>query len=198
MQGRAHDSKRLLCGLVFALLSWPAFLPAAEIVIENTAIEKMLMDEVFIDRGRYHLLPETRCQFAYLTSPAVSISQGRIRLKSRLTGRLGVEVGGQCSGLSDAFDVTVSGQPYFSGERLGLKDLRVDDVSNPVYKPMLQVLATQGLPQAIDINLREGVQQVLAGQRPSYQVEVGRLSVTELTAENNRLSARLDFAVSAR
>jgi hypothetical protein len=63
---------------------------------------------------------------------------------------------------------------------------------------MLQVLATQGLPQAIDINLREGVQQVLAGQRPSYQVEVGRLSVTELTAENNRLSARLDFAVSAR
>ena len=198
MRVRIHGSKRLLCGLVFVLLSWPALLQAADIVIENTAIEKMLMDEVFIDRGRYHLLPETRCQFAYLTSPAVSISQGRVRLKSRLTGRLGIEVGGQCSGLSDAFDVTVSGQPYFSGERLGLKDLRVDDVSNPVYKPMLQVLATQALPQAIDINLREGVQQVLAGRRPSYQVEVSRLSVTELTAENNRLSARLDFAVSAR
>ncbi len=198
MRQRSRQPRCLPYGLLLALLSLPAAGWASEIVIENTAIEKMLMDQVFVDRGRYPLVPESRCQFAYLSSPAVSIAQGRLRLKSRLTGRLGLEVGGQCTGLNDAFDVTVSGQPYFSGERLGLKDVRVDDVSNPFYKPMLQVLATQALPQAIDINLREGVQQMLAGQRPAYEVTVGRLLVTELTAENNRLFARLDFAVSAR
>lgn len=198
MRECANQAKRPPCRLALALLLSPVAGLASEIAIENTAIEKMLIQQVYIDRGRYHLVQETRCQFAYLTSPAVSISQGRLRLKSRLSGRLGIEVGGQCSGLSDAFDVTVSGQPFFSGERLGLKDVRVDEVSNPLYKPMLQVLVTQALPRAIDFNLREGVQQMLAGQRPVYDVTVGRLSVTEITAENNRLSARLDFAVSAR
>jgi hypothetical protein len=194
VRGRAGKAIRL----ALALLCWPAAGLASEIAIENTAIEKVLLEQLYVDRGRYHLVPETRCQFGYLTAPAVSISQGRLRLKSRLTGRLGFEVGGQCSGLSDAFDVTVSGQPFFSGERLGLRDVRVDEVSNPLYKPMLQVLVTQALPRAIDFNLREGVQQMLAGQRPAYDVTVSRLSVSDITAENNRLTARLDFAVSAR
>lgn len=194
MRERAGKAIRL----ALALLFWPAVSLASEIAIENTAIEKVLLQQVYVDRGRYHLVPETRCQFAYLTAPVVSISQGRLRLKSRLTGRLGFEVGGQCSGLSDAFDITVSGQPFFSGERLGLKDVRVDEVSNPLYRPMLQVLVTQALPKAIDFNLREGVQQLLAGQRPAYEVTVSRLSVSEITAESNRLTARLDFAVSAR
>jgi hypothetical protein len=198
MTGYATRTRLVPFGLGVALFLLSPAAPASEISIENTAIEKLLLDQVYIDKGRYHLVPETRCQYGYLTSPSVSISQGRVRLKSRLTGRLGFEVGGQCSGLSDAFDVTVSGQPYFSGERLGLKDVRIDEVSNPLYKPMLQVLAAEALPRAIDINLRQGVQSVLAGQRSPYDVAVGRLSVTELTAENNRLFARLDFAVSAR
>ena len=54
--------------------------PASEIAIQNSAIEKMLMDELFIDRGRYNLLPEPRCQYAYVDSPAVAISQGGVRI----------------------------------------------------------------------------------------------------------------------
>ncbi|HWQ39964.1 MAG TPA: hypothetical protein VNM24_15380 [Burkholderiales bacterium] len=192
-RGRGPDRLRGLLGALFWVSGTGA---AAEIVIENTAIEKTLMQQLFVDAGRYHLVAGTRCQYAYLTAPSIAISRGRISLTSRLTGRLGIEVGGQCSGVSDAFDVTLSGQPYFSGERLGLKDLRIDEVSNPLYKPMLQALLTQALPRAIDINLREGVQKVLAGQ--GYDVVVNRLSVTDLVSDGNRVRAKLDFAVSAR
>lgn len=191
-RGRAYRLRGLLCALFWV----PGIASASEIVIENTAIEKTLQQQVFVDAGRYHLVPGTRCQYAYLTAPSIAISRGRIRLTSRLTGRLGMEVGGQCSGLSDAFDVTVSGQPYFSGERLGLKDLRIEEVSNPLYKPMLQALLTQALPRAIDINLREGLQNVLAGQ--GYDVVVTRLAVTDLVSDDNRVRAKLDFALSAR
>ena len=118
--------------------AWPAAGAESEITIQNTAMQRMLMDEVFVDRGKYHLMRQSRCQFAYLESPAVVISRGRVRIKSRLTGQVGMEVAGKCAGTGDAFDVTVSGRPYFSGENLGVTDIRVEEVSNEAYRFLLQ------------------------------------------------------------
>ena len=188
----------LLLGLSGALLSLTAAGQASEITIEHTAIEKMLMDQVYVDRGRFHVMPEAQCQYAYLTSPAVSIAGGRVRIKTRLTGMFGALVGGQCSGMSDAFDVTVSAVPYFSGESLGLKDVRVEEVGNPVYQPVLQALMTQTVAPALEINLRQGLQRLLSDARAPYAVVIGRLDVSDIRAEGNRLSARLSFDMLAR
>jgi hypothetical protein len=195
---RTARSGFLVPGLAAALFLWPAALPASEITIEHTAIEKALMEQVYVDRGRFHVMPEAPCQYAYLSSPAVSIAQGRVRLKTRLTGMFGTEVGSQCSGLSDAFDVTVSAEPYFSGESLGLRDVRVEEAGNPVYKPLLQALMTQTVAPALAINLREGLQRMLADARSPYDTVIEQLTVSELKAENNRISARLSFSLMAR
>lgn len=192
-----------LVRLLFVLLLLPGALVAAgtasEIAIQNTAIEKMLMEELFIDRGRYNLLQETRCQYAYLDSPTVAISQGRVRIKVRLSGKLALEVGDQCVGSgSDVVRLTVSGKPTFAGEKIGLTDIRVDEVSNEAYRVLLQQFLESAVPRAVSIDLRQGLQRILADRQAKVEVTVSQLSVTELTAENNVLRAMLTFALSAR
>lgn len=192
-----------LVRLLFVLLLLPGALVAAgtasEIAIQNTAIEKMLMEELFIDRGRYNLLQETRCQYAYLDSPTVAISQGRVRIKVRLSGKLALEVGDQCVGSgSDVVRLTVSGKPTFAGEKIGLTDIRVDEVSNEAYRVLLQQFLESAVPRAVSIDVRQGLQRILADRQAKVEVTVSQLSVTELTAENNVLRAMLTFALSAR
>lgn len=196
MHRPAARLRYLLLGLAAGLLACPCL--GSEITIESSAIEKMLMDQVYVDRGRFHVLPEETCQYAYLSSPAVSITNGRMRIKTRLTGQFGAEVAGQCSGLSDAFDVTVSAIPYFSGDALTLKDVQVEEVGNPVYRPILQALMTRTVAPAIVIDLRQGLQRLLAGQRLPYAVVIERLDVQELHADDNRITARLSFKLLAR
>lgn len=187
-----------LAGLLALFLVLPAAGAESEITIENTALRKMLLDELFVDRGRYHLLRQSPCQFAYLESPVVAIAAGRVGIKTRLTGWLGVAADGRCTGAGDSFDVIVSGKPYFSGENLGLTDIRVDEVSNEFYRIMLQQFLDLALPKALEINLRQGLQRAIAEQGASYKVVVSKLVVSNMTAENNRIHANLSFALSAR
>ena len=173
--------------------------PASELTIQNTAIQKMLMDELFIDKGRYHLLAQTACQYAYVDSPAVTVSQGRVRIKVRLSGKLALEVGDQCvGGASDVVRVAISGRPTFSGEKLVLTDIKVDEVSNEAYRVLLKQFLESAIPRAVEINVREGLQRMLATRQSTYEVVVNQLSVADLTAEDNQLHATLTFALTAR
>lgn len=173
--------------------------PLSELTIHNTAIQKMLMNELFIDEGRYHLLPTTACQYAYVDSPVVTLSQGRVRIKARVSGKVSMEVGDRCVGTrSDVVQVAVSARPVFSGEKLVLTDIRVDEISNEGYRVLLQQFLASAIPRAIEIDVREGLQRILADRQSTYEVVVDRLSVTDITAENNRLHARLTFGLTAR
>jgi hypothetical protein len=195
-----HHPAARLCSLLLALAAGLLARPiwGSEITIESSAIEKMLMDQVYVDQGRFHVMPEATCQYAYLSSPAVSMAKGRLRIRTRLTGLFGAEVAGQCSGLSDAFDVTVSAVPYFSGDALTLKDMQVEEVGNPIYQPLLQALMTRTVAPALVIDLRQGLQRLLSDQRLPYAVVIEGLEVRDLQAENNRITARLSFKLLAR
>jgi hypothetical protein len=186
-------------GLLLLLLGgWPIAAPASEIVIEHSAVRKMLMDEIFTANGKLQLLRESKCQLAYLDSPEVSIAGGRVRIKTRLISLLALEVDGQCTAAPDTLQVTASARPYFAGENLGLTDVRIDEVSREEYRVLLQVFVQQLLPRAFQINLREGLQRMLSDAGTSYDVIVRELAVTDLSAEDNRLTARISFALSAR
>jgi hypothetical protein len=184
--------------IALIVIASPAAGAESEITIHNTALERMLMDQLFVDRGRYFLMRSSPCQYAHLKSPSVAIARGRVRIKTRLTGQLGMAVSDGCAGTRDVFDVAISGRPYFSGENLGLTDIRIDNVSNEIYRMLLQQFLDLTLSKALEINLRQGLQQVIAEQKVSYEVIVTKLAVTNLTADNNRIHANLSFALSAR
>src|SRR5258706_8246576 len=173
--------------------------PASELTFQNTAIQKMLMDELFIEKGRYLLLAQTACQYAYVDSPAVTVSQGRVRIKVRLSGKLALEVGDQCvGGAGDVVRVAISGRPTFSGEKLVLTDIKVDEVSNEAYRVLLKQFLESAIPRAVEINVREGLQRMLATRQSTYEVLGNKLSVSDLTAEDNQLHATLTFSLTAR
>ena len=91
MDERFRGCLALLAAVSVLLFAWPAAGAESEITISNTAMRKMLMDQLYTDRGKYHLLRGSPCQFAYMESPAVSISRGRVSLSTRLTGLLGMD-----------------------------------------------------------------------------------------------------------
>jgi hypothetical protein len=193
------DIALVLLGIVVAAAPAAAAGPFSELTIHNTAIQKMLMSELFIDEGRYHLLPQTACQYAYVDSPAVTLSKGRVRIKARVSGKVAMEVGDQCVGTrADVVQVAISAKPVFSGEKLVLTDIRVDEISNESYRVLLQQFLASAIPRAITIDVREGLQRILADRQSTYEVVVDRLSVTDITAENDKLHLALTFALTAR
>ena len=134
-----------------------------------------------------------------IADTAVTIAQGRVRIKARVSGKLAMEDGGQCvGGASDVVQVAVSGQPTFSGEKIVLTDIKLDEVSKEAYRVLLQQFIESAIPRAVEINLREGLQRILADRQSTYDVVVNQLSVTDLTAENNLLHATFSFLLTAR
>ncbi len=190
--------RSLVAVIAFLITAFPAMAAESEITIQNTAVQRMLSEQIFVDRGKYFLMRHSDCQFAYLRAPTVAIGGGRVIIETRLVGQLAMAVSDGCAGTRDAFDVTISGRPYFSGESLGLTDIRLDNVSNEIYRVLLQQFLDLTLSEALAFNLREGLQQAIAAQKASYEVTVNKISVSKLTAENNQIQARLSFALSAR
>src|SRR5215470_13069867 len=92
-----------------------ACLPAhgAEIVLERTAVDRLVRQALFTDQGRYYL--QKGACYAYLDDPNISLTGGRMVLNANLTSFLGVMVGAQCVGVPLKSNVTVSGKPAQQG-----------------------------------------------------------------------------------
>src|SRR5262245_15884890 len=103
----------LLCGVltVVVLSGLPA--RGAEVVLERTAVDRLVRQSLFTDQGRYYL-QRGQC-YAYLHDPVVSLAGGRVVLNANLTSYLGVMVGTQCVGVPLSSKVVLSGKPVQQG-----------------------------------------------------------------------------------
>lgn len=183
-----------LCGLGFATA--PA--AGAELVVTSGALERVLVEQVFGKEGRLHFAPPTACSHAYLDAPKVSMAKGRVTLAGRLHGRAGMPSGDGClEAMNETLDVVASGRPFFRNGRIGLDDVRIDQLSNEFYRPILQPLLFATVGRVVDIDLRDAVRRMLAAGRQPVSVDVERLDVSRLAAENDRLEASFDFRAVA-
>jgi len=168
------------------------------LVIESTAIEKKLREQFFTDKGRFWLNNSDACNQAWLESPKVTASAGRLRIAAFFSGRMGAQVGGQCVGGADAFNATASGKPFYRDGRLGIEDIRIDSLSKEIYRPLLQPVFSSMVPKALDINLKETVVGLIAGRTAPYEVEIKDLIATEVTADADRVNVKLQFDLRVR
>ena len=172
---------------------------ASELILEHTAIEKTLKRDVFnANGGRYHLVDSTTCAYTYLESPQVSIATGRLRIKSHFISQVASQVGGECVGASDAFDITVSGRPVYRNDKLVMDDIRLDDATNPVWRPLIEVFIKSAGPRVLELNLKEALQRMFKDASTPYDVTVEKIRVTKLSAEENKIKATFDFILQAR
>ncbi len=171
---------------------------AAEIVMYPTAIDTALRREVFNRNGRYVISGDPRtCAWAVLESPASSFREGRLFLRMRFASSTAMPVGNQCVGGGEAFWVTVSAEPYFERDVVGLRAPRLEE-GKDVYRPIIELFLTNVAPSAINFNLRDEIAKMLRDQRSGYTVTVPMLDVQSVAARDNALAVRFDFRLEAR
>jgi hypothetical protein len=180
--------------LAIALVAFAATagsVQGAEIVLEQSAVQKLLVDGLFKDNGRYYVHRGV-CS-AYLETPTVTLSGGRVVIRSHLSGRFGIDAGGNCIGVGLASWTVVSGAPSASGPVVRLGDIRIDDVEDGNTRLLLNSGLVPSLPNAIELDVLKAVRAMLQGASTQIQAEVQALSIQSVGVADNKLSVRFDF-----
>jgi hypothetical protein len=168
----------------------------AEIVLEHSAVDKLVAQTLFSNSGRYDLV-KGACS-AYLDRPSVVIEGGRIRIRSHLTARVGVVDAQSCVGVAIASWTVASGKPVARGGSVVLTDLRIDQVEDPNLRLLVESGLLAALPRAIELDVRQAVRGMLQGNSGQFQADVDTLAIDSVVAADDRLSIRFDFRLVAK
>ena len=168
----------------------------AEIVLEQSAVQKLVVESLFKDNGRYYI-QRGACS-AYLDSPAVTLTAGRVVIRSRLSARVGMDFGDSCAGVDLASWTTVSGEPSAQGTSVRLANIRIEDVGDANTRIVLNSGLVPTLPGALELDVLKAVRSMLQGTNGQLQVEVLALNIESVRVADNKLSVRFDFKVAGR
>ena len=168
----------------------------AEIVLEQSAVQKLVVESLFKDNGRYYM-QRGACS-AYLDSPAVTLAAGRVVIRSRLNARLGMDFGDSCAGVDLASWTTVSGEPSAQGTSVRLANIRIEDVGDANTRIVLNSGLVPTLPGAIELDVLKAVRSMLQDASGKLQIEVLALNIESVRVADNKLSVRFDFKVAGR
>lgn len=175
--------------LAATLASAPA--RAAEIVLERSAVEKLVSRTLYKDNGRYYL--QRGACFAYLEQPQVTLADARIRIRTRLIARIGQPVGDACVGSAFNPWVTMSGEPAASGGVVRLQKLQMEKISDPTLQLMLDSGLGAALPGAVELDVLKAVRDMLSTAGGDLRGTVERLDISAVSVADNRLNIRFDF-----
>ena len=175
---------------------WATTANGAEIVLEQSAVQKLVVESLFKDNGRYYI-QRGACS-AYLESPAVSLAGGRVVIRSHLNARLGMDFGDSCAGVDLASWTTVSGEPSAQGTTVRLANIRIEDVGDANTRIVLNSGLVTTLPGAVELDVLKAVRSMLQGASGQLQVDVLALNIESVRIADNKLSVRFDFKVAGR
>ncbi len=178
-----------------ALLSGTAA-HGAEIVLERSAVQKLVEASLFKDDGRLYL--QRGACHAFLDHPAVTLAGGRVVIRSRLSARLGMDFGDSCAGVDLASWATVSGVPSAQGTTVRLADIRIEDVGDANTRIVLDSGLVPTLPGAVELDVLKAVRSMLQGAGGQLQVDVQALDIESVRVADDRLTVRFDFRVAGR
>jgi hypothetical protein len=186
----------LRAALAAAALASTAGAHGAEIVLEQSAVQKLVVESLFRDNGRY-VLQRGACS-AWLDNPTVTLATGRVVIRAHLSARVGMDFGDSCAGVDLSSWATVSGAPSAQGTSVRLSDIRIEDVGDANTRIVLNSGLAPTLPGALDLDVLKAVRSMLQGVGGQLQVDVQALSIESVRVVDNRLSVRFDFRVVGR
>lgn len=188
---------RMLATVLVAVAVAPGPASAAEIVLERTAVDRLVQQALFNDKGRYFL--QRGACYAYLEDPVVALAGGRLVLNANLSSFLGVLVNNQCVGVPLKSRVTLSGRPAQQANGVvRLVDLSIDNISDASTRGFVQQVVLQRIPQALEIDVAGAVRSMLKQPNVAYTGDLERLDITAVSAENDRLGVTFDFKLIAK
>ena len=189
--------------LLAALLCLAPGARAVELHVQFGALERMLADQVFTQEGRRYLhgSRSAKCNFAYLEKPRIQGNAGRLEIHARFTGRSAANLLGQCVGLGDAFDLTITAAPRYRDGNIGLKDvLVVSDHKDGFYIRRVCAVMKTSLERDFRYSINPAAQKLLEdpGGQPAYQRELRNFNVTGIRVTGEALVLVLDFELTIR
>ena len=183
-------------GLAACTMALARGAPAAEIVLERSAVEKLVAQAMFTNGGRYDIV-KGPCN-AYLQQPTVAVQNGRIRIRSHLTSRVGIVSGNACMGVSLASWTEVSGKPVSKGGSVVLADIRIDKVEDPTVRLVLESGLVPALPRVVELDVLKAVRTMLQGMGEQFQASVDAFNIEAVNAVDDKLSVKFDFLLVAK
>jgi hypothetical protein len=188
--------------LLIVFLCAAAGASAVELHLQFGALERMLADQVFTQEGRrYFGARNTKCNFAYLEKPRIESKAGRLVIRARFTGRSAANFLGQCVGMGDAFDVTITATPHFHDGNLGLKDILVasGDKTGFYIRRVCTAMKTS-LGRDFRYPLSPTAEKLLEdpGSQPAYKRELRHFNVSEIRVTDDALVLVIDFELTIR
>jgi hypothetical protein len=162
----------------------------------------MLADSVFTQEGRrYFGKRNSKCNFAYLEKPRVDGNAGRLVIHARFSGRSAANFLGQCVGLGDAFDLTITATPQYHEGNIVLKDVAVaSDNKTGFYIRRVCAVMKTSLGRDFHYPINPAAQKLLEdpGSQPAYKRELRNFSVTGIRVTGDALVLVLDFELTVR
>ena len=169
---------------------------SAEIVLEQSAVQKLVVESLFKDNGRYYI--QRGACGAYLDSPVVTLTGGRVVIRSRLNARLGMDFGDSCAGVDLASWTSVSGEPSAQGTSVRLTNIRIEEVGDANTRIVLDSGLVPTLPGAVELDVLKAVRSMLQGESGQLKVEVLALNIESVRVADSKLSVRFDFKITGR
>jgi len=176
---------------------------AVELHLQFGALERILADQVFTQEGRryVHGSRNAKCNFAYLEKPRIAGNAGRLVIHARFTGRSAANLLGQCVGLGDAFDLTITATPQYRDGNIGLKDVAVaSDHKDGFYIRRVCAVMKTSLGRDFRYPINPAAQKLLEdpGGQPAYKRELRNFNVTAIRVADDALVLVLDFELTVR
>ena len=88
----------------------------------------------------------------------------------------------------------MSGEPYANGEKISVRDVRVEE-GKKEYRSLLEPLLRRQLPELLGSNLRQELTRYLDGNIAEFRMAVTEFQLQNVTASDGVLTVRFDFAL---
>jgi hypothetical protein len=169
---------------------------AAEMIIERTALQQALTEQLFNDQGRYWLV-RGGCP-AYLADHEVQLVDGRLQIRARMVGKFGVDLGNECMGVDVNPTLTVSGLPVGRGSEILLTKIRIDQVQHEmadVIKPVLQ----RAIPQTLAFDMKPTIQKGLdQAKAHGWTLALDNFAFDQIVVLDNAVLTSMNLKLRAR
>ena len=190
-----------LVGAALALLL-PALGSATEIRLSFGVLERLLAQQLFTEDGRKYVKgsKSARCNFAYLEHPKIWGKDGRLSIKARFTGKAAIDLMGRCVGTGDAFDLTVTGVPYFSSGNVAFKDVAIETDRDGFYIRRVRAVLRDTLAKEFKYSIAADAKRLMEQQDPGqpYLRKLMKFDVSSIQVANDSLVLAVDFVLAVQ
>lgn len=187
--------------LSFLALLMPVTTAGAELRVYYSALEALLRDQVFIDGGRAYVVGDrkARCNYAYLEKPQVGAHKAQLRVRAHFDSLTALELGGDCVGPVQAFDVSMTGVPVYRDGVLRLEQTQLEPADG-LYGGLIRAVLGDALEQSLQYPLLQDLQRFArkASMQSPYEVRMRDLDVHTIRVEAEAIILMFDFSMEVR